>query len=482
MLFGREYFARVRLIGLPALLALIILLAALPMAGQSLPQDSADRRPDSVVGAMAMAPSAGSASERILENIEELTLRELVDEVLERNPGVAAAEARARAAAQRAPQVKALPDPIASLTAFLETPETRTGPQRLSAGIFQGFPWSGKLALKEQAALHAATALGAEVEAKRLKLVTEIRRLCYELSFLDRHQEITEEFRTHLLQHEEIARARYATGVGLGQGVVKLQAEITRVENKLLELEARRVSLIAQVNALRAREAGAPVPAPRSLLSKAAEVQLDLDALVETALRFRPELTAADARIARTEALVRLAEKGYRPDFKVGFTYTVVDPRDDAPGRLQPPEGNGDDILAIQGGITLPIWRRKLTAGVEEAIELQTGEEEAKRDIVAAIEAAVGDLTQRAPLNWRQLRLMEDLLIVQAKEAVELVLAGYIAGTLNALDLLDAEHVLFEAHTAVARAQADYLVGLAELEGAVGGPLDTTTIRERFES
>ena len=74
-----------------------------------------------------------------------------------------------------------------------------------------------------------------------------------------------------------------------------------------------------------------------------------------------------------------MAEKGYRPDFKVGFTYTVVDPRDDAPGRLQPPEGNGDDILAIQGGITLPIWRRKLTAGVEEAIELQTGEEEAKR-------------------------------------------------------------------------------------------------------
>jgi outer membrane protein TolC len=84
------------------------------------------------------------------------------------------------------------------------------------------------------------------------------------------------------------------------------------------------------------------------------------------------------------------------------------------------------------------------------------------------------------PLGWRQLRLVEDLLIVQAEEALQSAQAGYIAGTLNALDLLDAEHVLFEAHTAVARAKTDYLVGIAKLEGELGGSLTTTT--ERFES
>jgi outer membrane protein TolC len=460
MLFGRQFFA------------LIALLAAWPAAGQSLPHDSVDHRPGS------MAPSGVSASERILESIEEPALRELAAEILERNPGVAAAEARARAAAQRAPQVKALPDPVASLTAFLETPETRTGPQRFSAGIFQGLPWFGKLALKEQAALFAAAAMGAEVEARRLKLITGARRLYYELGFLNRYEEITDEFLTHLLQHEEISRARYSTGVGLGQGVVKLQAEITRVENQLLDIEARRVELAAQLNAL--RDAPASSLLPQAVLPKAAEIQLDLDTLLAEALRLRPELAAADARISQAETLIRLAEKGYKPDFKVGLTYTMVDPRDDTPGRLVPPEGNGDDIIGIQGGITLPVWRKKLAAGVDEAIALESSATEAKRDLVAKIQAAIGDLTQRVPLSWRQLRLVEDLLIVQAEEALQSAQAGYIAGTLNALDLLDAEHVLFEAHTAVARAKTDYLVGIARLEGELGGSLTTTT--ERFES
>ncbi|NNE47712.1 MAG: TolC family protein [Rhodothermales bacterium] len=458
MFFGRQLFA------------VILLPVTFLAATELLAQDSADHRPGST------APSSASASERILENIEEPALRELVGEILDRNPGVAAAKARARAAALEAPQVKALPDPVASLTAFLGTPETRTGPQRLSAGYFQGLPWVGKLALKEQAALYGAAALEAEVEAKELTLVTEARRLYHELSFLNRFEVITEEYRTHLLQHEEISRARYSTGVGLGQGVVKLQAEITKVERELLDIEARRVALSAQINALRDRSALASPP--NDLLPEVLEIELDHSVLLETALRYRPELAAANARISRADALIRLAEKGYRPDFKVGLTYTIVDPRDDAPGRLQPPEGNGEDIIGLQGGITLPIWRKKLAAGVEEAVELERAAREARRDVAASIDSAVGDLTLRVPLSWRQLRLVEDLLVVQAEEALESAQAGYIAGTLNALDLLDAEHVLFQAHTAVARAKTDYLVGIAKLEGALGESLSNTTTTE----
>jgi outer membrane protein TolC len=253
---------------------------------------------------------------------------------------------------------------------------------------------------------------------------------------------------------------------------VKLQAEITRVERQLLDIEARRVALISQLNSLRDRPAS--FAWPEVLVSPVEEIQLDLDGSLEAALHLRPELAAADARISRAGTLIQLAEKGYRPDFKVGLAYTMVERRDDPAGRLSPPAGNGDDILGIQGGITLPIWRKKLTAGVEEAVELEIAAGEARRAIVAEIRGAVGDLIQRVPLSWRQLRLVEDLLVVQAEEALESAQAGYIAGTLNALDLLDAEHVLFEARTAVARARVDYLVGIAKLEGAIGSPLPVT--------
>ena len=123
-----------------------------------------------------------------------------------------------------------------------------------------------------------------------------------------------------------------------------------------------------------------------------------------------------------------------------------------------------------------------MTARLEQATELESAARRAKDELFAAIEARLGDLAHRVPLRWRRLRLIADQLTVQAEESLESAQAGYIAGTLNALDLLDAEHVLFEARTAVARAETDYLVGIAELEGAVGAPLNDTAIAERGES
>jgi outer membrane protein TolC len=415
-------------------------------------------------------------SERLLISISQEELRVLAAEVLENNPALAAAQAEARAAALRAPQVKALPDPTLGVVVFAETPETRVGPQEWTLMLSQSFPWGGKLSLKQQAALLRTASFEARVEAKRLELITEVRRLAYDLAFLDRREEITRDLRGHLLQHEEIARVRYSTGVGLGQGVVKLQAEITRVEQQLLDIETRRSALQAQINALRDRRASEPLP--RLILPEVAVVRIDPEELIERALAFRPELAAAEAEIARATALAELAGKDRRPDFSVGLSYTGVGRREDPAGIAMPPEDNGKDIFAVQGGITLPIYRKKLRAGEDEAAELVIAAQQSRRATATAIEGSLGDLMERLPLNWRQLRLLEDLLILQAEEAVESAGAGYVAGTLNALDLLDAEHVLFESRIAVARAHADYLIALARLEGAVGEPFAATEEKE----
>lgn len=420
-------------------------------------------------GEPSMPPASPSAVERIAAGIEAPELRGLIAEVVERNPGLAETREMASAARRRGSRTRALPDPVASLTAFVQSPETRTGPQRFMAGISQGIPGAGKRGLKEEAALLSAAALDARLEAESLMLITEARTLIWELAFLDRYEEITRQLRGHLVQHEEIARSRYSTGIGLVQSVVKVHAEITRVDRELLQVETRRLGLEARLNALRDRPARAPLP--RLPLPPVREVAIDPEDLRREALLLRPEIAAADSDLARSEVSIRLAERAFRPDFQVGLVYTLVDPRDDGAGRLQPPQGNGDDVLGLQGGITLPVWRRGRAAGVEEAVHLRAAAEEAKREALAAIEAEIGDLAQRAPLVWRELRLVEDLLIVQAGESLESAQAGYIAGTLNALDLLDAEHVLFDAQTARARVRTDYLIGLAKLEGAVGKAL-----------
>jgi len=454
----------------------ICLAAALVTAAPAIGQQNQTEGPEPASAEGSTTEQVVSPADRILRSLSDTELRGLVSEALARNPGVARALAQARAAGLRAPQVRALPDPVAGVTAWLRGPETRTGPQVLTLSWIQALPWLSKLDLKEQAALLEASALHSDVEASRLGLVTDVRRLYYELAFLARYMEITQDYLDHLRQHEEISQSRYATGRGASQDVIKIQAELTLAENLLLDLDQRRIDLEARLNDIRDRSASSVIlPA---VLPAGEEIVPNFSDLRELAEQSRPEVTAAVARIAATEARVKLAEKEYRPDFRVGLTYTFVDRRDDPAGIANPPEGNGDDIVGIQGGVSVPIWRKKLKSGADEASELALAAREAKRDVLAGIETGIGDLIQRIPLTWQQLRLLQDILILQAEESVQSAQYGYVSGVLNALDLLDAEHVLFKAETAIARARADYAIRLAQLEGEVGGPMDTNATTE----
>jgi len=412
----------------------------------------------------ASAPSAVIAA-----SVVDPKLRLLLEEVLERNPEVATVAAESQAAAQRTLQEKALPDPVISLTAWVLPPETRVGPQLASVGLSQRFPWFGKLSLKEEAAMAGAAAAEARVEAARLKIVTEVRRLAYELTFLTAEQREVEADRATLSHYEELARARYASGVGIGQGVVKIQAEITGDDAHLLEIATRRSALSARLNALRDRPQGTPIPA--ITIRTATAPDLDPAELRAEALRRRPELVEADALIVRAERLGDSAAKGHSPDFTAGIKYAYVAKRRDQVGRDFPPEDNGQDVLGLFAAVNLPIYGKSIDAGVEEAAQRRLAAEERRRVVTSGIEGELGDLTSRLDLTWDRIRLFEDVLIHQAKESLRSAESAYATGTYNALDLLDAERVLLGVRVATERARTDYAVAAAELEGVVGAPL-----------
>jgi cobalt-zinc-cadmium efflux system outer membrane protein len=407
-------------------------------------------------------------SSRLLAAIQPAELRVLVGEVLEHNPGIASTEALARAAWLQGPQARALPDPMTGLTGYILPPETRVGPQRVMATLSQMLPWFGKLGLKERAALAQAAALDAQVEARRLEMLTETRRLYYEIAFLDTQTDVVRADKAALEHYEELARTRYATGSGPEQAVIRIQAEITKDESRLLDVASSRATLVASLNALRDRPQETEVPK----VDLPVYPKLSLGKTLRTrALLARPELAEADAEIARAEALVDLARKAYRPDVTIGLTYGLVGDRTDAPGIASPPPDNGKDVFGISASLNLPIWRGKLEAGVKEAMERRLSAEERKRGVVAGIDRALGELVPRASLTWDQLHLFEAVLTVQADQSLRSAEAGYSAGTLNSLDLLDAERVLLQVRTATERTRADYAIVLARLEGAVGDPL-----------
>jgi len=427
-----------------------------------------------VIGEAEGETSGGTTlSENIVSSVEDANLRLLLGEALERNPGVAVLASESQVAALKAPQAKALPDPVVSLTAWVLPPQTRVGPQLASLNLAQRFPWFGKLGLDEEVALAGATAAEARVEAGRLQLISDVRRLAYELAFLAAERREVETDKATLSHYEELARARYASGIGIGQGVVKLQSEITRDEARLLEIASRQAALEARINALRDRPQGTSLPVisvPEPL-----EPTLDLAQLRSEALRRRPELAEADALVVRADRLGQRAQKNYSPDFTAGLNYGYVAKRRDQAGEAFPPEDNGQDVLGIFTSFNVPIHGKKLDAGVEEAAKQRLAAEERKREVIAGIEGDLGDLTSKLDLTWDRIRLFEDVLVTQAEESLRSAESAYATGTENALDLLDAERVLLEVRVATARARTDFAIAAADLESVVGAPLAHVT-------
>ncbi len=452
-----------------ALAAAAVLAVSPGLVAQELHQELTGPPPAPQAASQGETAELPDPAAEIVAAQKNTKVRLLLQEVLDRNPSLAALAADARAAAQRAPQVKALPDPVVSVTAFLLSPETRVGPQYGTVALSQRFPWFGKLPAREQVELAAAVSARARVAAKRLEIVTEARRLAYELAWLDREEREVRADRGTLEHYEELARARYASGVGIQQSIIKIQAEITRDDNRLLEIATRRGTLEARLNTLRDRPRGTPLPS--FSLPKRIEQVPAAESLLQEALVRRPELAELDALIQKAENAGVVAQKDYSPDVTAGIAWTWVGKRSDPAGEANPPEGNGKDVLALFASVNLPVHRERLAAGVEEAGQQRMAAEERRRAVRARIEGDIADLANTMKTTSAQVRLFDDVLVVQAQQSLNSAETAYATGIVAVLDLLDAERILLGVRIAAARARADWAVAAARMEGTVGLPL-----------
>lgn len=386
---------------------------------------------------------------------------------LGRNPGLSRALAQYRSVLQRLPQVSALPDPMLAFTNYLRTPETRVGSQTNAITLSQQFPWFGTLGVREQVAAKEAARYRQSYEAAREQVVRQVKTAYYSIAFIDLALAVNDEDRLLLDHYEKLAEARYQQGAGLQQAVVKLQAEITRVQNRLEELQSRRVDAEASLNNLMNRPAETPVP--RIKLPPVPAVEIDYKPLYQLGRRNRPEVLASLLEIERDEKRIDLARKDYWPSFSLGGTFVNVDARPVAPGAL-PIDQNGKNVFSVNLGISLPVHRGKYDAEVAEATEAKIASTHGYQDTVNSVESSIREAGFHISTLREQMALFNTTLIPQAQQSLQSAEAAYSTGSLGVLDLLDSERVLLEVRLGLAQLSTDYMKSLADMERAIGSP------------
>ena len=395
-------------------------------------------------------------------------LAALIEDSLQRNPGLQRARLDFEAERYRVAQVSALPDPRLGIIWHAQKPETRTGPQAGTLSVSQEFPWPGKRSDQGRIAAATADARHEAARASEARIVRQVKYSYHDLRYLNRAIAVIAEEEQLLRHYEFLAQARYAQGLGPQQAAVRLQAEITRVLNRRHDLVRQRLEVIATLNALRDSPAGSSVEVSSRL--DPPRVRIDSVRLQGIGRNRRPEVRAARLLMEGDRDRVRLAERRYWPDFVLGASWGRVADRRDIAGRSAPPPDNGKDVYSLTVGVNIPIWRARYDAGGEEANARLEGARANHRHAVVEVDLAVRAAELRLNMVDEQMQLFETALVPQAEQALNLAETAYSTGTAAIGDLLDSEQVLFEVRLGLARLKSDYMKALAEMEWAIGSP------------
>ena len=417
------------------------------------------------------ADPAGPGPDRLTAeafHVPDLQLRELISTLLAGNPGLDSLRARSRSTFERVAQSGSLPDPGLAYRYYASSPETRVGPQEHMIEIHQGVPWHGKRRLEASRTESLAIGVTWEIQDLERQHVAELKKAYFEIAYLQEALVVNREERELLRRFESIALRKYSTGQGIQQTVIKVQTELSRLEDQRVRLRERHDSLHRRISELIGRPEERLVLAPVEL--RIPELDGSGDDLEQRAVSMHPRVRSVEQRVEADRLWAQSRRLESRPDFRFGVGYTLVGDREDAVGVLQPPEDNGTDVWALTVGVNLPIRRKRIRAGVAEARESEQAHARMLESVRDRLRFEIQESLLRVESLAERCRWFRDVIIPQAEESLASAEAAYAADRLGFLDLLDAQRTLFRSRLSYHQMVSDLWVALADLERSAGEP------------
>ncbi|MDH5548357.1 MAG: TolC family protein [Gemmatimonadota bacterium] len=378
------------------------------------------------------------------------------------NPALAAARLSADVAAERVGPAGAWMDPMLSF-GLMNRPVTDFGtgePMTMNTiELTQRFPWPGQLGFRRQQARYLAEAAALDADETERQLEARVKQAYHQLAYMDRALDVMRDTRELLRSFLDVSATRYAVGQGLQQDVLQAQIAVARMTADITVMEQDRVAMGARLNALLGLAARAPVPALQ--LPPSGPSVPEVDSLMTLAVRSRPALHAARARVEAAAAGYRQARRELYPEFMLGLAYG------------QRPQF--DDMASIMVGVSIPLFAgaRQLPMRREMAA-MQAHEEAMERDLTNETFAEITELRAEAERARNLAELYANAVVPQARAAVESALAAYRVGSVDYMTLVENEMTVNRYRVESIRLTADYHGAIAALEALVAVDLGGT--------
>jgi len=388
---------------------------------------------------------------------DALTATGAVAEALRKNPQLRSLEAEVSGAQGAVATARTFQNPELTIEPGVVHTVDAEGSRDGFHGSFalsQLFEFPGKRALNIALAQRDMALREIALEGFRFQLAAEVRRAFYDLlaarKIAGLRGEQVESAKVFLKQSRERAERGYASDFE----TVKGEADLVAAQKATREAEAKAVGGRVALNALLGREPSAPLDVSGSLENLAPRGEAT--GFRALALARNPSLRTRYLEAERAGLQLRATRFGRRPDFAIGPS--VEYQRD-------------EQIYGLSATIALPFWDQK-KGEIQTATAAQQKTmaeiEKARLEIASAVTTA----TEKLEIARQQLGLYSPDFLATLKGFVSQAEKQYAQSTTTLLIYLDAKKTYFDALADYYDALGNVATVRAELESAVGVPLD----------
>lgn len=366
------------------------------------------------------------------------------------NPELKARFNEYMAALEVIPQVKSLPDPRFAFGYFIQPVETRVGPQQAKISIDQMFPWFGQLKANESVAVEQAKAKYEVFEEARSILFFEVKSAYYDLYFIQKAINITLENINILNTFSELSLIKIEAGLSSSVDQLRIDMEIADMENQLALLKDQVLFQTVAFNNLLDVNSDVPISFPDILPDS--DLELSQQNVLDSIMQNNHQLVKLDYELNAFKNKEVAARKMGSPNINIGFDYMFVGKSNNP--SLESGMSGKDAIMFPRIGLTLPLYRKKYKAMVQETVYRQ----QAVSDRKVAKFNALETLLEKAFKEYRDANRRLDLYLRQtalAHQAMQILQTDYATNSRDFEEVLRMEKRVLKYALELEKARTD---------------------------
>jgi outer membrane protein TolC len=342
---------------------------------------------------MLLCPAFASAQQDL-----PLTLAEAESLALSDEPGYAALRERAAALGEQAVAAGQLPDPtmrVGLANYPIQSGGFSTeGMTQAQLGYRQSFPSGRSRESGTEKFTSLSASMTASADAHSRDVRTSVRTVWLEAYYWQQAHKIVTESRPFFADLATVTRSLYSVGSKTQHDVLRAELELSRLDDRLIEINRRLMQAKAALSEWLGQDAGRPIAEslPEWQQIPAAE---DLHANLET----HPSIIAADARLKASDANVVVAEEGKKPGWALDLGYGYRE------GYLPSGEPRSD-FISVSVTMDLPFFSRdrqdrRLAAALRQRSASKYDKSQLQRRLASELDAEYArwrDLSRRLAL------------------------------------------------------------------------------------